>query len=111
MLHEEIRFQRVGVIVVKSRPFFQAKIQAVPVIAIMLEDADLFVSDALRDALHHGRLAGARPARNPDHEGAESVSICGTYGIVSGHRFGSKQPFSSSVQSAVRTSGSAGVQY
>src|SRR3954462_13959076 len=68
MPDQQIRLQRIGMIVVEGGPLFQAQIVPVPVIAVVFEHSDLVVADAFDDAADDGRLPRAGTARDSDDE-------------------------------------------
>jgi hypothetical protein len=69
VLHEQVRLERVGMVVVERRPLLEPQVVAVAVVPIVLEHGDLAVADALDDAADDRGLAGAGPAGDADDEG------------------------------------------
>jgi len=69
VLHEQVGFERVGMVVVERRSFFQAQVVAIAVIAVVFEDDDLLGSEAVHDPADNRGLAGARAAGNADDGG------------------------------------------
>ena len=69
VLHEQIGLERVRVVVVEGRAFFEAQIVAIPVIAIVFQHHDLAVADALDDTADDRGFAGSGTSGDTDDEG------------------------------------------
>ena len=63
-------------IVVERGALLEPQVVAIAIVAIVLEDGDLVVAEALDDAPDDGGLAGARAAGHPDHQrGGTCVTV------------------------------------
>ena len=62
----EAGLERVGVVVVERRAFFQPQLRVIPVVAVVFQHDHLLVAEALDDLADDGRLARPRAARHPD---------------------------------------------
>ncbi len=68
VLDEEIRFERVGMIVVERGALLEPQPRIVAVILVVLEEADLFGAQAVHDPANDRRLARTGSACDADHE-------------------------------------------
>jgi hypothetical protein len=74
-MHEEVGVQRVGVVVIEPGTLFEAKVVAIPVITVVLEQADLLATKAVDDAPYHSGLSRPGAAGDANHEGGTHARI------------------------------------
>ncbi len=68
VVDEEVRLERIRMIVIERGTLLEPQIVAVTVVPIVLEDDDLLWTETVDDVPHDGRLAGAGSARHADDD-------------------------------------------
>ena len=68
VVDEEVRLERIRMIVIERGTLLEPQIVAVTVVPIVLENDDLLWSEAVDDVPDDGRLAGAGSARHADDD-------------------------------------------
>ncbi len=70
VLDQQVRLERVGVVVVQRGALLEAQIVAVAVVPVVFEDGHLLRAQAFDDAPDDGGLAGAGAAGDADEDGS-----------------------------------------
>ena len=76
--HEQVRLERIGMIVIERRALLEPQIVAVAVVAIVGENGHLVVADAVDDPAHDGCLARCRTAGYADDERQRRLRCVGS---------------------------------
>ena len=69
VLHHQVGFERVGMVVVERGALLEPQIIPIAVVAVVIEPRHLFKSKAVNNPPHHRGLARARAAGDANHKG------------------------------------------